>query len=223
MTVAEIAANCIAALSLVFAGVALWRTGQAEKREREAVIVIRNVWSGTPGVDDMIMPPRHGAPMQVIERNKPPAKADQQLVIAMDSRDRSVLVRQTDDDVTLTLRTVTPNDLADADGPGGRNTHYVLLEISNIGRWAATDVRITCTIEGLFLEKFGEGTVYRDFPNQIIWFEALAPNQPRYVRIRNMTGLPVTLDHFDASADNEQPIRPAPTSAINFEPRGYRS
>jgi hypothetical protein len=38
-----------------------------------------------------------------------------------------------------------------------------------------------------------------------------------------MTGLPVALDNIDVSVDNDQPIRMAPTSAINFQPRGYRS
>ena len=60
----------------------------------------------------------------------------------MESRDRSVLVRQSDEDVLLELRTATRNDLAEPDGPGGRNTHYVMLEIRNVGRWAATDVKI---------------------------------------------------------------------------------
>jgi hypothetical protein len=230
MTDAEIISTGIGALGLLVAGgstavamLALRRTEEAEKREREAVIVIRNVWSGTPGIDDFHIPPSRGKPAQWFHRNKPPAEAEQQLVIAMESRDRSVLVRQSDEDVILELRTATPNDLADQDGPGGRNTHYVLLEISNIGRWAATDVRITCMIDGLFLEEFGQGTVARTFPEQMIWFESLAPNQPRYVRIRNMTGLPVALDGFAVSVDNDQPIRMAPWSAINFQPRGYRS
>jgi hypothetical protein len=228
MTDAETISNGIAALGLLVAGgstaialLALRRTDQAEKRERQAVIVIRNIWSGTPGIDDAFIP-RPDAP-QWIRRNVPPAEAEQQLVIAMESRDRSVLVRQSDEDVIVELRTATPNDLADKDGPGGRNTYYVLLEISNIGRRAATDVRITCMLDGLFLEEFGEGTLGRTFPEQVIWFESLAPNQPRYVRIRNMTGLPVALDKIDVSVDNDQPIRLAPTSAINFQPRGYRS
>lgn len=229
MTAAEILSNAFAALGLLVAGgsaaiawLALRRTREAEEREREAVIVIRIAWSGTPGIDDTFTSGEGG--LERVRHNVPPAKAEQQLVIAMATRgDSGALVRQSDEDAVLVLRTATPNDLADRDGRGGRNTHYVLLEISNIGRWAATDVRITCMLEGLFLEEFGQGTVVRTFPGQMIWFESLAPNQPRYVRIRNMTGLPVALYNIDVSVDIDQPIRMAPTSAINFQPRGYRS
>jgi hypothetical protein len=162
VTDAEIISNGIAALGLLAAGgsaavawLALRRTHEAEKREREAVIVIRNVWAGTPGLDDFHIPPYHGKPTQWFHRNKAPAEAEQQLVLAMESRDRGALVRQSDEDVILELRMATPNDLADTDGPGGRNTYYVLLEISNIGRWAATDVTVSYTLKGLFLEEFG--------------------------------------------------------------------
>jgi hypothetical protein len=230
MTEAELIATAIAALSLLasgasaaIAGLALWRTDQAEKREREAIIVIRNVWSGTPGIDDFHIPPHRGQRARWVVHNKPPAEAEQQLVIAMESRDRGVLVRQSDEDVVLELRTATANDLADHDGPGGRNTHYVMLEVRNVGHWAATDVRIDCTIEGTFLEEFGEGTVERTFPDQTIAFEALAANDARYVRIRNMTGLPVTLDCVTASVSNDQRIQLAPTQPVLFQPRGYRS
>lgn len=229
MTDAEIISNGIAALGLLVAGgsasiawLALRRTAEAEKREREAVIVIRNVWSGTPGIDDSVIPGLHGRPSQWILRNKPPTEAEQQLVIAMESRDRSVLVRQSDEDVVLELRTATPRDLADHDGPGGRNTHYVMLEICNVGHWAATDVRIDCTLEGAFLKEFDEGISDRSFPEQSISFEALAANQPRHVRIRNMTGLPVALDFVGVSVDNDQQIRLAPTPPVQFQPRGYR-
>jgi len=61
MTAAEILSNAFAALGLLVAGgsaaiawLALRRTREAEEREREAVIVIRNVWSGTPGIDDTL-------------------------------------------------------------------------------------------------------------------------------------------------------------------------
>jgi hypothetical protein len=223
MTAGEITSNCIAVVSLSLATFALWRTNQAERREREAIIVIRSVWSGTPGIDDTHIPPYRGKPAQWIHRNKPPAVAERQLVIAMESRESGVLVRQSDEDVVLVLRASTPNDLADNDGPGGHNTHYVMLEIRNVGRWAATDVRIDCTLEGTFLEKFDEGTIERDFPSQTIMFEALAANEQRYVRIRNMTGLPVMLEFVAVSVGNAQPVRLAPSSPVDFQPRGYRS
>jgi|HubBroStandDraft_6_1064221.scaffolds.fasta_scaffold135511_1 hypothetical protein len=55
---AEITANCIAALSLVVAvasvavtGLALRRRNEAQKRGREAIIVVRKVWEATPAID----------------------------------------------------------------------------------------------------------------------------------------------------------------------------
>ncbi|HVN70153.1 MAG TPA: hypothetical protein VMU38_10960 [Candidatus Binatia bacterium] len=231
MTGAEIASNSPAALSLlvavasvVIAALALRRTGRAEQREREAIIVIRNVWSGTPGgAESIIVSNDHGVlAAQLIQRKAPPPVAEQQLVIAMESRDPGVLVRQSDD-VVLELRSATPRDLADHDGPGGRNTHYIVLELRNVGRWAATNVQIDCTLEGTFLEEFGEGTIERSFHEQLIGFEALAADEARYIRLRNMTGLPVTLEFNGASAGNDQPIRLAPASPAAFQPRGYRS
>jgi len=232
MTDAELVSNGIASVGLLvaicsvaIAARALWRTGQTEKREREAIIVVSNIWSGTPGLDGTttgtLLDPMH--PMQWIDLNPPPASAEQLLVIAMESIDRSVLVRQSDEDVVLELRTARPRDLADHDGPGGHNTHYVMLEIHNVGRWAATGVKIYCTVDGTFLEEFGEGTIERAFPEQALAFEVLAPNEPCYVQIRNMTGLPVTLAFDDVSVSDDQPIRLAPASPVNFQPRGYRS
>jgi hypothetical protein len=231
MTNAELISNGIAALGLLvaggsaaIAGLALRRTNQAEKREREAIIVIRNVWSGTPGLDDSIIVPYRAKPAQLIQHNPAPAEAEQQLVIAMESRGNAgVLVRQSDEGVLLVLRAATTSDVAQKDGPGGHNTHYVLLEIRNVGRWAATGVQIDCTLKGTFLRDFDHGTNERSFPEQMMAFEALAANEARYVRIRNMTGLTVSLDFEGVSVGNDQPIRLVPTAAAVFQPRGYRS
>jgi|SRR5580700_263201 hypothetical protein len=231
MTDAEAISNGIAGLSLVvaagsaaIAGLALRRTAAAEKREREAIVAIRNVWSGTPGLDDMIIPGVRGRQTQFIRHNPQPAKPEKRLVIAMESSGHAgVLTRQSDKDVVLVLRTATAADLAVQDGPGGRNTHYALLEIRNVGRWAATNVQLVCTLTAPFARDFEEGTDDRDFPGQVISFEALAPNEPRYVQVRNMTGLPVMFDFDDVSAGNDQPIRLAPATTVTFEPMGYRS
>jgi hypothetical protein len=214
----------VSGASVVIAGLALRRTAAAEEREREAIVAIRNVWSGTPGLDDMIIPGVRGRQTQFIRPNPQPAKPEKRLVIAMESSgDPGVLTRQSDEDVVLVLRTATPSDLATQDGPGGRNTHYALLEIRNVGRWAAIDVRLECTLTAPFSRDFEEGTEERVFPDQAISFEALAPNEPRYVQVRNMTGLPVMLDFDDVSAGNEQTIRLAPSTTVTFEPTGYRS
>jgi hypothetical protein len=231
MTEAASIATAISILSLLVsgasaavAGLALKRTAAAEDREREAIVAIRNVWSGTPGIDDHIIPGVRGKQTQVVRHNPPPAKPEQRLVIAMESSgDAGVFVRQSDEDVVLVLRTATSSDLAVEDGPGGRNTHYALLEIRNVGRWAVIDVQLVWTLRAPFARDFDEGTDDRDFPGQIIAFEALAPNEPRYVQVRNMTGLPVMLDCEDVSAGNDQSIRLAPSTTVTFEPMGYRS
>jgi len=229
MTSAEIAATLIAAVGLLAAGgsaaiafVALWRTGEAEKREREAIVAVRKVWCGTPGIDDSMIP---GVAMYWLTPNRQPATPEQQFVIVMESDvdERTALARGTDDDIRLILRAASPANLTDKDGPGGRNTHHVMLEIRNVGRWAATGVKIDCTVSGMFSDRFEANSRERSFPDQAISFDALAPNEPHYVEIRNMTGTPSAVEFVAVSAGKDQPIRLAPSAPVELQSRGYRS
>jgi hypothetical protein len=217
MTLGEITSNSIAALSLAVAAISLWRSAQTDKRQREAIIETQNVWSSVPVLRDA------GQPTQSFVRNPRPFTPEQRLVIAMEwlGDDRQILTREADDDVRLVLRPSSPRDDADADRSGNMS-HSVLLRVENIGRWPATNVEIDCNLSGTFSKRFEEGVDERDFPGQVVSFDALAPGKPRYIEIRNVPGTPASLEFASVTAADRQPIRLVQTAPVQFQPRGYQ-
>ena len=178
--------------------------------------------AGTPGIDDSMIP---GVAMYWLTPNRQPATPEQQLVVVMESDvdERTALARGTDDEIRLLLRAASPANLTDKAAQVATTLINVMLEIRNVGRWAATGVKIDCTVSGMFSGRFDADSVERSFPDQAISFDALAPNEPHYVEIRNMTGTPSAVEFVSVSAGHDQPIRLAPSAPVELQSRGYRS
>lgn len=216
MTPADWSSNTIALVSLLLAVVALRRTTEAQKREREAIVVIRNAWHGTPGIDDQMIPPWRGKEARHIHHNPQPEVPDQRLAI-----DGTPTATE-----GLELRRAHANDDSKEGatrGQTGTAVYRVMLEVKNVGRWSATGVRLRCTVGATYTEDYEEGVYDRTFPDQLITFDALEAGQSRFVEIRNMIGLPAWITFDSVSATSEQSIRIEQTEEeIWFQPWGYR-
>jgi hypothetical protein len=122
-------------------------------------------------------------------------------------------------DKGLELRAETSNDVADADRKGNESDRAIVA-IENLGRSTATIVTIRCTVGGLFLPEDSEAHVQRrEFQDQTIVFEALAPHVPRYVEIRSMPGIPTYLKFDSITAAGGQPATLVALEPIEFAPR----
>jgi len=176
---------------LVISLVSLRRSAASDRRDREAIIVVRKIWERQ--YED-----RWPANAGDEDPNPRPFDPDQILVLAGDPTvDKGLVLREADD-----------ADDADMDRPG-YFSHRVLLEVRNVGRAAATDIILWCSLTGTYLQQFRDGTEERTFDEQSISIEGLAPGSaPYYFQLRNMTGLPIDLELCEVtSSEVKQPIR----------------
>lgn len=211
MTQGEWVSNSIALLAFVLSVIALWRTEQSKQRERETIVAIRSIWSGSIGWGDVHIPPSPKGPAQYVRRNPQPKVPDQKLVI-----DGSPLLVD-----GLILREARHNDYADLDKPTCY-VYRVLLAFENVRGWAATKVAVDCTVRGRFPSHLDEPSEVLEFPGQRITIDALRSSNPTYVEIGNLPGIPTSIEFTSISAANKQPVKLVPIDPIDFQPAGYK-
>jgi hypothetical protein len=201
-TVGSVIGTVTGVVALVVSLVTARRSAASDERDRQAIIVVRKVWERQ--YEDR-WPVAEGD----ADPNPIPATPSQWLVIAP--------VRSLDDG--LVLREATENDSADGDRPG-LFTHRIMLEVKNVGRAAATDVVVWCTLSVQILNDLRRGGEKRTY-EQSFAIEALpSDGEPHYVGIRSMIALPVnmTIDDVTSSVAH-QPIRLSGLRDIRFHPR----
>ena len=177
-------------------------TAAAESLEREAIIVIQTEWEGRREID--------AAAITGIGQPQP----------ELPNPEKRLVIQGTPTVADgLVLRPANPADDADRDGPANRSYRF-LLEIQNYGRWSVTQLKINCTLYGHYLPVRGRGGGEQTYLDQEIAIDALAPNTPFYVEVRNVTGTPASLEFISVSTVGDQGIRLVPSPRLEFWARG---
>jgi hypothetical protein len=197
----------LSGLSLIVAVLAYRKTVQTDRRDRSAIIVIEQVWENRGNPVRWVAISSHERRQE--DTNPRPHKPDLNLVITGNPVIADGLVLQAE----------TETHRRDEDKQG-YESHRVELKLENVGRSAATDVRIGCTLAGTYLTRWDEGTEERLF-NDFIEIESIPAGGSRYLEIRNIPSIPVALS-FDSiqTQDKGQPVTLSGRRSINFHARG---
>jgi len=198
---ADLIADLVSVASLGIAAAALYKSSQTDRRDREAIIIVRPMWDRMG--DDEIW--RTTAPATLPPQR--PIVPDLRFVIATKSR------KLIDG---LILRKNESGDDRNHDTPHSVS-HLRLIEVLNAGHSAAIKLRLGVVLSCSFSV---QGVDHESVDAQSISLDGLAPGAARFVEIRCLIGAPVTL-HFEsvtAGVDGKQPAK-IDARDVTFNPR----
>jgi hypothetical protein len=205
VTASDIGAWVLSAIAITISYLAYRKTLQTDARDRRAIIVIEQVWAQR-GSSFVWIPGSDGSPG--FDSNPRPKEPDLRLVIVGNPVIADGLILRPEGDA----------ERRDRDEKGNES-YRIEFKLENVGRSAATNLRICCTLIGTFLA--GEGTEDRAFGDSGFEIPSIPAGQQRFVDIRNMPGIPVILQ-FDSAKTEEkgQPVRLAGIKSAQFYGRG---
>lgn len=211
LTTTHAALQDLAILASIVLGVLAYRrAGDADRRDREAVIAIQPVWEGR-----RFRLLEHGPELPPTgstywNKKKYPHEPDEHWVIAVAGAN---LVEK-----GVEIRKARDNDNLYQDEQNNA-TWRVLLEITNHGRSPATNVRLTMRTNIRLIEKFDLDQT--DLANtSVMTINALGRDKPRYIELRSLQSLQTTVTFVDATSgeDGNQPVQ-LTAAPISFQPR----
>ncbi len=204
VSASDIGTWILSGLSLIVAGLAYWKTVQTDRRDRGAIIVIEEVWAERKNTFTWFTPNPEGS-----ADNPRPAEAELHLVIVANPTIAEGLV----------LRPENAAERSDKDLMG-HNSHKIEFKLENVGRSAATNVRIDCTLSGAYVVALGIPPQGRDFPDNGFTLESIPVGKARHVEIRNLVSIPVTLTFRSIKTqDPGQPVTRAGGESVKFAAR----
>jgi hypothetical protein len=208
ITASDIGTWILGAIAIVISVLAYLKTLRTDARDRQATIVIENVWSYKGNAWRVVRLPN--GYYEDVDTHPRPAKPDIRLVIAGSPTIYAGLV----------LRPPTDQDNSDEDTTGNES-YRIMFKFENVGRSAANDARVSCTLTGTFLGEHGGPNEDRVFDNVGFEIPTIPAGGQRHVEIRNVPSIPVSLT-FDSIETQEktQSVVMAGIRAADFLPRG---